>query len=188
MSVEIKTVGYKFKVRTSSNNVFDIISMTDVGITKSNKIIRDFFDNFKILKGEKLGENLEKVRSPSDEGLPFEKKVEEHKKVKVARPHRESVKMIWGNVRDLLDEEFTVADYRKALDDAGYEHTPGSWEAVPGQQLTKLANAGRIEKIEGTKPLKYRKLIVPPSLSSREKEEHIKSLKAGEKVMMGTIK
>lgn len=42
MSVQVETVGYKFRV-SQGVNVFDIISTTELGITKSNEVIRAFF-------------------------------------------------------------------------------------------------------------------------------------------------
>lgn len=108
--------------------------------------------------------------------------------VKPARKQREPTKNLWGNLRDLLEEEFTIAEYTKALRDAGYEYTESSWEAVPAQQLKKIAKLGKIEKIVGSKPVKYRKIKVPHSFrSDKEAEKNLKSLKAGEAVLLGTI-
>lgn len=191
MSVDVKTIGYKFRVSIGTS-VFDIMSITELGMTKSNEIIRTFFDNFKILKSERIAKSEEIVNS-DDKTLIGDvselTKVGETSIVRPARKQREKMKNIWGNVRDLLDDEFTIPEYAKALRDAGYEYTKGSWEAVPGQQIRKIMKLGKIEKVEGVKPVKYRKIKVPLSLrSDKEAERTIKSLKDGDKVILGTIK
>lgn len=191
MSVDVKTIGYRFRV-ASGASVFDIVSTTELGLAKSNEIIRKFFGNFKILKSDRIlkpGETTTTV----DEGKVVSgvvsdvSKVEEGR-VKPARRQREKMKIIWGNLRDLLDDEFTIPEYAKALKNAGYEYTKGSWEAVPGQQLRKLARLGKIEKI-GERPAKFRKIQVPGSLrNDKEAEKNLKSLRAGEKVILETMK
>lgn len=191
MSLEVKTIGYRFRV-SSGTSVFDIISTTELGMAKSNEIIRKFFDNFKILKSERIAKP-EEIVAGEDKTVSSTvgemNKVDEGQKVKPARKQREKMKNIWGNVRDLLGDEFTISEYSKALKDAGYEYTKGSWEAVPGQQLRKIAKLGKIEKIEGAKPAMFRKIKVPLSLrSDKETEKTIKSLKDGDKVILGTIK
>lgn len=191
MSVNVETVGYKFRVKQGTN-VFDIISTTELGMTKSNGIIRAFFDNFKVLKIER---NINPEVVTADDGknvnIASDKLPEVEKGsglVKPARGHREMTKDLWGNLRDLLSEEFTIAEYTKALSDAGYEYTKSSWEAVPAQQLKRIVKLGKIEKIEGSKPVKYRKIMVPHSFRSDQAAERtLKSLRAGEKVLFGTI-
>jgi hypothetical protein len=195
MSVKVQTVGYKFRV-VQGEYVFDIISTTELGITKSNDIIRAFFDNFKVIKRERNIKSEEVAVDDSKtipiEGgkLPKAERIEEGSGlVKPARHHREMTKNLWGNLRDLLSDEFTVAEYTKALRDAGYEYTKSSWEAVPGQQLSRIVKLGKIEKIEGSKPLRYRKIKVPHSFrSDQDAERNLKSLRDGERVLIGTIK
>ena len=53
MSAKVETVGYIFRVSKGSMS-FDIISTTELGIGESNEIIRNFFDNFKILRSDKI--------------------------------------------------------------------------------------------------------------------------------------
>jgi hypothetical protein len=188
MSVQVETIGYRFRVSQGAN-VFDIISITEMGITKSNETIRAFFDNFKILKSEKVVKQEEVSGKTLSNGSDEISKVGECSKVMPARKKRESMKNIWGNVRDLLGDEFTIPEYAKALRDAGYEYTPASWEAVPGQQIRKIVNLGKIEKVEGVKPVKYRKIKVPHSFrSDKEAEKTLKSLKEGKEVIMGSIR
>ena len=194
MSVKVETVGYKFRV-SQGTDVLDIISITELGMTKSNEIIRAFFDNFKVLKSEK---NIKPEEVRIDDGKTLNVKSGEMPKVeeglgsgfaKPARKQRETTKDLWGNLRDLLSEEFTIAEYTKALRDAGYEYTKSSWDAVPAQQLKRIVRLGKIEKIEGSKPVKYRKILVPHSFrSDQDAERTLKSLKAGEKVLIGTLK
>lgn len=190
MSVQVETIGYKFRV-SKGTSVFDIISTTELGITKSNEIVRAFFDNFSILKSDRITKQ-EEVANNESKLLSIASgeagKLGESPVVKPARKKREAMKNMWGNLRELLGDEFTIADYTKALRDAGYEYTPGSWEAVPGQQLTKLAKLGKIEKIEGSKPMQYRKIKVPHSFRNDQMaEKTVKALKAGEKVILGSI-
>ena len=204
MTAEIKTIGYIFRV-SKGGITFDIMSITELGIGESNKIIRDFFNNFKILKGDRIVKTVEtkenetkdgdaKIDEVSKDGIKTDIEIgniENTKKVKIARKQREPVKNIWGNLRDMLDDEFTLQEYIKALRDAGYEYTASSWEAVPSQQLKKLIKLGKVEKIEGDKPgrSKYRKIKVPLSIKSdKEIDKVIKSLKDGKKAIMGTIK
>jgi hypothetical protein len=198
MSVQVETIGYRFRVSKGSG-VYDIISTTELGITKSNEVIRAFFDNFKIIKSDRIvkqeevatGENK---TSASIEGNDVGKvgeigKVGEDHKVKPARKKREAMKSMWGNLRELLNDEFTIDEYKKALTDAGYEYTKGSWAAVPGIQLKKIVKLGKIEKIEGTEPATYRKIKVPHSFRSDQNVDNtIKSLKDGKRVLMGAIK
>lgn len=190
MSVQVETVGYKFRVSQGAN-MFDIISTTELGMAKSNEIIRTFFDNFKVLKSERIVKpeeitinECETLSSTGNETV----KVGKCSSVKPARKKRETAKNLWGNLRDLLSEEFTIADYKKALRDAGYEYAKGSWDSLPGQQLNKIVKLGKIEKIEGSKPVQYRKIKVPHSFrSDQEVDKTIKSLKAGSKVIMDSI-
>lgn len=192
MSAQVETIGYRFRISQGSN-VFDVISTTDIGITKSNDIIRTFFDNFKILKNEKISkqenavcdENKGVVNNGNDK---TGKNGDDHV-AKPARKKRDTMKNIWGNLRDLLSDEFTTAEYAKALRDAGYEYTEGSWEAIPAQQLKKIVKLGKIEKIEGAKPVKYRKIKVPHSFRSDQRIDNtMKSLKDGKKVILDSIK
>ena len=195
MSVQVETVGYRFKVSKGSG-VFDIISTTEIGITKSNEIIRAFFDNFKILRADKVLKpeegiiNEGKADISGAGGAGHEtSKVEAEKIAMPARKKREVMKNIWGHLRELLGDEFTAADYMKALRDAGYEYTKGSWGTVPGVQLKKIVKLGKIEKIEGTNPVQYRKIKVPHSFrSDQEAEKNLKSLRAGEKAILGTMR
>jgi hypothetical protein len=192
MSIQVEMVGYKFRV-SQGGNVFDVTSTTELGITKSNEIIRSFFDNFKVLKVGSVAKPEERV---IDKGKNFnilsggtDKVGEDSSLVKPARKKRESTKNLWGSLRDLLGEEFTRVEYVKSLRDAGYEYTKGSWGTVPATQLKKIIKLGKIEIIEGSNPVKYRKIKVPHSFrSDQEAEKTLKRLKAGEKALMGTIK
>lgn len=197
MSVQVETIGYRFKVSKGSS-VFDILSTTEIGMAKSNEIIRAFFDNFKVLRADKAlkPENaivnegntaINGLLCADGEGNEISK-VEEEKIAPTARKKREAMKNIWGHLRELLGDEFTAVDYTKALRDAGYEYTKGSWGTVPGVQLKKIVKLGKIEKIEGTNPVQYRKIKVPHSFRSDDKvDKTIKSLKDGKKVIMGAI-
>lgn len=190
MSLQVETIGYRFRVSTGTS-VFDIISTTELGITKSNEVIRNFFDNFKILKSERIvkPEDVVTDDDKSNDVVDSEASKVDDSQVKPARKQREPMKDIWGNVRDLLSDEFTVSEYADALRSAGYEYTVGSWEAVPGQQIRKIVKLGKIEKIEDSKPVKYRKIKVPHSFrSDKEAEKTLKSLKDGQKVLMGSMK
>ncbi len=190
MSLEIKTVGYKFRV-VKDALLFDIVSLTELGIEESNKIIRDFFENFKIT-GNRRVDSVDVPTDSRNVGSISDKagdSASDDRKIKPARGKRSLMKNIWGNVRDLLDEEFTIGEYGKALRKAGYEYTKGSWEAVPGQQIRKLVKLGKIEKIEDTKPVKYRKIKFPTSIKSdKDTDKIIESLKNGEKAIIGTIR
>ena len=96
---------------------------------------------------------------------------------------------IWGSLRDSLGDNFTLSEYVEVLKDAGYEYTEASWEAVPAQQLIKLVKLGKIERIEGSKPRTYRKIKVPSSFKTdKDTAKMIKSLKAGDKALIGTIR
>lgn len=188
MSVQVETVGYKFRV-SQGGNVFDVISTTELGITRSNEIIRTFFDNFKVVKIEKI---VKREEISIDEGKIISSetgKVGEGSLVKPARKKRETTKGLWGNLRYLLSDEFTRTEYVKALRDAGYEYTKGSWGTVPGTQLKKIVKLGKIEIIEGSNPVKYRKIKVPHTFrSDQEAEKNLKRLKAGERVLLETMK
>jgi hypothetical protein len=191
MSIQVETIGYKFRV-SQGGNVFDVISTTKMGMTKSNDIIRAFFDNFKVLKTEMVVKPEEIMVSEDkthiNTGIGVTK-VEEEPRAKPARKKREQTKNLWGNLRDLLSDEFTFGDYKKALVDAGYEYSKNSWATAPGVQLKKIVKLGKIEKIEGSEPVKYRKIKVPHSFRSDEMVDNtIKSLKEGKKAMMGTIR
>jgi hypothetical protein len=198
MSVQVETIGYRFKVSKGSS-VFDVISTTDIGITKSNEIIRAFFDNFKILRTDRIlkqegaiiNECNTDISGAGGEGGAGNEisKVEAEKIAMPARKKREAMKNIWGHLRELLNDEFTAVDYTKALRDAGYEYTKGSWGTVPGVQLKKIVKMGKIEKVEGTNPVQYRKIKVPHSFrSDHEAEKTLKSLRAGEKALLGSIR
>jgi hypothetical protein len=52
MKIQVKPIGYKFRV-TNDDGVFDIESTTELSMTKSDEIIRKFFDNFIIRKSDK---------------------------------------------------------------------------------------------------------------------------------------
>jgi hypothetical protein len=191
MSVQVETVGYKFRV-SQGGNVFDVISTTELGITKSNEIIRTFFDNFKVLKVGSVAKP-EEIVVDKDKTINIVSgetgKVDEGSLAKPARKQRESTKNLWGSLRDLLGDEFNRAEYVKALRDAGYEYTKGSWGTVPTTQLKKIVKLGKIEIIEGSNPVMYRKIKVPHSFrSDQEAEKTLKRLKAGEKALLGTIK
>jgi len=194
MSAVVKTVGYIFRVSKGAAS-FDIMSITELDIGESNEIIRRFFDNFKILRGDKAVKTedaktctSEISAGESDKGTEVEK-VDADKKVKMARQKRNSVKDIWGSLRDALGDDFTLVEYVDALKDAGYEYTKSSWEAVPSQQLTKLVKLGKIERVEGSKPKMFRKIKVPSSFKTdKDSEKMIKSLKAGDKAIMGSIR
>jgi hypothetical protein len=193
MSVQVETVGYKFRV-SQGQNVFDVISTTELGITKSNEIIRTFFDNFKVLK-------VEKVVKPEEIAIDEDKtrNIERNEAAKVgggsgsvvkpARKQRETTKDLWGNLRELLSDEFTRTEYVNALRDAGYEYTKGSWSTLPSAQLKNIAKLGKIEIIEGSSPVKYRKIKVPHSFrSDQDAEKNMKRLRAGERVLLETMK
>ncbi len=186
MSVDIKAIGYRFRVSGKTLS-FDIVSTTELGIEESNKIISDFFNNFKIIKSDRI------IAVGEDNGGRGEdnsgKVVDNNRKVKPARKKRNLLKDIWGSIRELLDDEFTMKEYVEALRSAGYEYTSGSWEAVPGQQITKLIKLGKIEKIEGSNPSKYRKIKVPSSFrNDGETDRLVKGLKDGQKVLLGTMR
>lgn len=51
MKIQVKPIGYKFRV-TNDDGVFDIESTTELSMTKSDDIIRRFFDNFIIIKSD----------------------------------------------------------------------------------------------------------------------------------------
>jgi len=167
--IKVETIGYKFRVFTDTSTV-DIVSTTELGMAKSNEIIRNFFDNFMIIKSEKEIVDIDVDREVIEKtGSQIRPKV----RMEGAKVRREAMKIIWGNLRDYLGDEFTLQDYIKALKDAGYKYTKSSWDAVPSQQIRKLIKLSKLEKIEGVKPVKYRKL----ELESDKK----KSLKNGEK-------
>jgi len=174
--IKVETIGYKFRVFTDTSTV-DIVSTTELGMAKSNEIIRNFFDNFMIIKSEKEIVDIDVDREVIEKtGSQIRPKVRmEGAKVRMegAKVRREAMKIIWGNLRDYLGDEFTLQDYIKALKDAGYKYTKSSWDAVPSQQIRKLIKLSKLEKIEGVKRVKYRKL----ELESDKK----KSLKNGEK-------
>ncbi len=52
MRIQVKPIGYRFRV-TNDTEVFDIVSITEVSMTKSSDIIRKFFENFKIINVDK---------------------------------------------------------------------------------------------------------------------------------------
>ena len=194
MSAKVETVGYIFRVSKGSMS-FDIISTTELGIGESNEIIRNFFDNFKILRSDKIlkAEDAKVCQGEvkiGESGKDKEvEKVDTDKKVKMARKKRNSMQDIWGSLRDSLGDNFTLSEYVEVLKDAGYEYTEASWEAVPAQQLIKLVKLGKIERIEGSKPRTYRKIKVPSSFKTdKDTAKMIKSLKAGDKALIGTIR
>lgn len=192
MSIQVETIGYRFRVSKNSV-VYDVISTTELGMTKSNEIIRAFFDNFKILKSEKIAKQEDVVIDENKTTAGIEgsnvDKVGEDRKVKPARNKRESMKIMWGNLRELLSDEFTIDEYKRALADAGYEYTKGSWGTVPRVQLKKIIKLGKIEPIEGAKPAMYRKIKVPHSFrSDQEAEKTLRSLRNGEKAILGAMK
>jgi hypothetical protein len=60
---------------------------------------------------------------------------------------------------------------------------------VPGVHLHKIVKLGKIEKIEGTNPVQYRKIKVPHSFrSDQEAEKTLRSLRAGEKAILGSMR
>lgn len=159
MKIDIRPIGYKFRVATDTG-VFYLISKTELGMSESNEMIRKFFENFRIIKSETVEKSEETMISENIIDICGEVNTVERPIMKHIRK-RETIKDIWDNLRDLFGNIFTMSEYKQALKDSGYEYTTGSWDVVPTQQIGKLVEFGIIEKIEGSRPTKYRKIKVP---------------------------
>lgn len=90
MRIQVKPIGYKFRV-TNDAGVFDVTSTTELSMSKSEEIIRKFFDNFEILKSD--------IRiKPTDVAIAVRSKAK-HVKETVRYPVRHGAKLTDSMVR-----------------------------------------------------------------------------------------
>lgn len=181
--MDISTIGYKFRI-VNQSVLYEVVSKTELSVQQSEKIIADFFDNFKILKSEVMKGLSVDVFKKEKENVNFLTEVRGDRigDVKPARRKYEHMKNLWGNVRDLLDDEFTMKEYTDVLNDAGYIYGKTS----PHIHLKKLVN---MKKVENVGYAKYKKIKVSMSLSRDERaDKFIQSLKEGKKIELATHK
>ena len=183
--MEIKTIGYKFRI-VNSSVLYEVVSKTELDIENSGKIIKDFFNNFRILRSEVIkGLTVDVFKNQNETKEIFNEKVSND--IKITRKKRDSIKNIWKNIKDLLNDEFTRKEYGGALIEGGYKYSKNSLRTASQVHTKKLVETNKIEKIENSDPIKYKKITVPSSLKdNKELEKLSKSLKESKIIELAT--
>ena len=182
--MEIKTIGYKFRI-VNSSVLHEVVSKTELDIKNSEKIIENFFSNFRISKSEVIkGLTVDAFKKQNETKEIFNEKVSD---ARTTRKKHDSIENIWKNIKDLLNNEFTRKEYSSALIEGGYKYSKNSLRTASQVHTKELVETNKIEKIENSDPIKYKKITVPSSLKdNKELEKLRKSIKESKMIELAT--